>query len=114
MNYNISNECFHKSGHVTKETQSLFNKETLVISYLKNRERSSGFKHLIASGHLRTCVLVNFIARELNITTTTDLDTMLCIAYDNFDTFKKWITESIANGTIFMTSREYKKYKSNK
>lgn len=107
MNYGITKDEFNKNGFVSKETQKSLNKEAFVMSYLKNREKSSGYKDLIGSGHMRTIVLVNFLRRVLNIETMPDIDSMLRLAYDNMDEFKKWITVSLKDKTIFMKHKEY-------
>lgn len=112
MNYHITSDKFHKSGFVTKSKHSEIPKAAIVISYLKNRDRSNGFKTCLGEGHIRTIVINNFIMRGLNLRLHACLDEKLELIADNMDLFKKWVSKELGDNTILLSRKEFEKLKS--
>ncbi|MEB0262909.1 hypothetical protein [Mucilaginibacter sp. 10I4] len=95
MNYGVTREDFQCNGTISKEVSKTLSGATQVITYLKNKDKSTNYKYLFGVGECRTRLLHAYVKAEHGMVSPPKLDECLELAFNNFNGFKKWLNSNL-------------------
>lgn len=95
MYIRLSSDHFDKSGFVTKEVSKTLSAEAQVITYLKNKDKSTNYKYLFGVGECRTRLLAAYAKECHGMPVPPKQEVILQLAFDNFKQFKKWLNNNL-------------------
>ena len=95
MNYSVSRDDFNHAGFISKERQKELSPATQVITYLKNKDKSTNYKYLFGVGECRTRLIHAYLRENHDMSSPPKLDEALEFVHKNFSHFKKWLNANL-------------------
>lgn len=95
MYINIGSNSFNKSGFVEKSISKTLSPEAQIITYLKNKDKSTNYKYLFGVGECRTRLLATYAKQCHDMPVPPKQEIIMKLAFDNFKQFKKWLNANL-------------------